>query len=59
MEEFENDINGSDFYGGSYTEDDVYDPLLLDDDLDIGDDEMEGMHIADEDDEEDPDDKFH
>ncbi|MBP9802729.1 MAG: hypothetical protein KBD14_00240 [Candidatus Pacebacteria bacterium] len=55
MDEFDkdDDTTGSDFYGGAH---DDFDPLL-DDDL-LGDD-MEGMHIADEDDDYDPEDRFH
>lgn len=55
MEEFDKDedINSPDFFGVAH---DDFDPLLDDDLLD---DDMEGMHITDEDDDYDPEDKFH
>lgn len=52
-DEFNNDINGSDFYGGGHSD---FDPMMDDDLLD---DDMEGMHITSEDDDYDPDDRFH
>lgn len=55
MDEFDknNDSNESDFYGASH---DDFDPMLDDD---MGDEDMEGMHITNEDDDYDPEDRFH
>lgn len=57
MDEFDKDedLNGPDFFGGTH---DDFDPIL-DDDLDLGDDEMEGMHITEGEDDDDPEDRFH
>ena len=52
MDEFEKEEEG-DFFGGAH---DDFDPMLDDDLLD---DDMEGMHITEEDDDYDPEDRFH
>lgn len=57
MDEFDKDedVGGSDFFGGAH---DDFDPML-DDDIDLGDDDMEGMHITEGEDDDDPEDRFH